>query len=195
VPPTSVPHRVARGCAVALVGVTIAAAGHGLVAGSSPLPPVSPLTVLVTALVAAGLVAASARAWTLPRLLVGLGLVQVAVHGALWLDSGGGEVDPRLSALVVEHHAHAHTGAVWSGPMLAAHAVAVVVAAALLARVDATVDVLVELARRLVVRWRPVAVDRPARLVSTGRPSVASASLAGFPAILRRGPPAVAASG
>ena len=181
-PPASAPHRVARGCAVALIGVTISAAGHGLVASSSPLPPLSPITLLVTALVTAGLVAASAHAWTLPRLLVGLGLVQVAVH-------------PRLSGLVVEHHAHAHAAAMWSVPMLAAHALAVGAAAVLLASVDATVGLLVELARRLLVRWRPVAVGRPARLVAAGRPSVPSASLAGLAPILRRGPPAVAASG
>jgi len=195
VPPASAPHRVARGCAVALIGVTISAAGHGLVASSSPLPPLSPITLLVTALVTAGLVAASAHAWTLPRLLVGLGLVQVAVHAALWLDNGSGEVDPRLSGLVVEHHAHAHAAAMWSVPMLAAHALAVGAAAVLLASVDATVGLLVELARRLLVRWRPVAVGRPARLVAAGRPSVPAASLAGLAPILRRGPPAVAASG
>ena len=194
-PTARAPYRVARGCAVATVGLSIAAAGHGLAAASSPVPPLSPLTVLVAALVAAALVAASGRAWTTPRLVGALALVQVAVHGALWLDSGSGQVDPRLAGLAVDHHAHAHAAALWSAPMLAAHVVAVVVAAVLLARVDVTITLLVELARRLVVRRPAPAVPTRPRPVVVDHRAVRPASWLERAPIQRRGPPVLAASG
>jgi hypothetical protein len=195
VPAAPAPFRLARGCAVAAVGVALAVAAHGLAATGSPVPVVSPLLALVVALVVAGTVAASSRRWTPARLVAALGAMQLAVHGALWLESGTGAVDPRLAALAVEHTGHAHGASTTSPPMLAAHAVAVVVAAALLARIDDAVALLVGLARLLVVRWRAVEVAAPTLVRAAGhvQTTVAEPVLSG--PIVRRGPPLRAALG
>jgi hypothetical protein len=188
VPAAPAPFRLARGAAVALVGLTLAVAAHGIAATGSPLPPASPLLVLVSLLVVVGSVVASSRRWTPLRLVLVLTGVQVAVHGALWLDSGSGAVDPRLAGLATAHAGHVHASSATSPPMLAAHAAAVLVAAALLARIDDAVALLVGLARLLVVRRAPV-VLAPVAVALGERRSPAVLEVVGLGSIARRGPP------
>jgi hypothetical protein len=129
------PFRLARGSAVAVVGLALAFAGHGLAAGHVGA---GAGTVLPALAVLAGCIVAAQRAWTLGRLVTALLAVQLAVHGSLWLTAGGQQVDPRLAALVTTaatHH-HATASAALTPGMLAAHAAALLVAAALLAGVD-----------------------------------------------------------
>ena len=189
VPAAPAPFRLARGCAVAVVGLTLAAAAHGLAATGSPVPALSPLLALVAVLVVVAAVLASSRRWTPLRLVGALGAVQVLVHGVLWLDSGSGAVDPRLAALPGEHAGHVHAAASTSLPMLAAHVVAVAVAAALLARVDDSVALLVGLARLLVVRWRAVAVATPVRVPAPAHWWRVVVEALRLGQIVRRGPP------
>jgi hypothetical protein len=195
VPAAPAPFRLARGCAVAVVGVSLAVAAHGLAASGSPVPAVSPLLALMVGLVVAGTVAASSRRWTPLRLVAALGAMQLAVHGALWLDSGSGVVDPRLAGLAVGHATHVHGGSVASPWMLAAHLAAVVVAALLLARIDDAVALLVGLARLLVVRWHPVVVAAPSLVPAAGHLLHAVAEPVARGPILRRGPPFASALG
>jgi hypothetical protein len=194
VPAAPAPFRLARGIAVALVGLTLAVTAHGIAATGSPLPPASPLLALVVLAVVAGCVVASSHRWTPARLVLVLSGVQVAVHGTLWLESGSGAVDPRLAGLAVAHGSHVHGSTVTSPPMLAAHAAAVLVATALLARIDDAVVLLVALARLLVVRLAPVlAAPAAAALGEHRRPAVLE--MVGLGSIARRGPPARVAFG
>jgi len=153
------PFRVARGCAVAFVGVALAAAAHGAAGGAVlvELPLVIPAAAAL-----AGCVVAAQRAWTLGRLVTALVAVQVVVHGSLWLNAGDRPVDPRLAGLTNPQslHQHAHAAATTTPAMLAAHAVAVLAAALLLAGVDAAVLTVWALGRA-VLGVRPVAVVLP----------------------------------
>jgi hypothetical protein len=184
------PFRLARGTAVAAVGCALAVTAHVAAGGSagSVLPALLP-----AALVLAGCLVAAQRAWTMGRLGLALVATQVVVHGSLWLTSGSHEVDPRLAGLATNQVTHAH-GTVAAGPaMLAAHAVAVLVAAFLLAGVDAAVLTLWRLGRA-VLGIRPSATTLPARAAlvpaTTTRALPRSRALLASP---RRGPPAVLA--
>jgi len=136
VPPA--PFRVARGSVVASVGVALAAAAHGAAGGAvlADLPLAIPAAAAL-----AGCVVAAQRAWTVGRLVTALVAVQLVVHGSLWLTAGDQPVDPRLAGLTspASLHVHAHAAATTTPAMLAAHAVAVLAAALLLAGVDAAV--------------------------------------------------------
>lgn len=193
VPAPTAPFRLARGCAVAGTGLALAVAAHGVAATGSPEPPTSPLLLLVALLTAAGCVVASAQRWTPVRLVVALAGIQAAAHGALWLDSGSGAVDPRLAGLAEQHAGHVHTAAATSLPMLAAHAAAVVVAALLLARIDDAVALLAGLARRLLVRWTTVPVAPRVLVPAVVREVRPRAARAARGPVARRGPPAVPA--
>ena len=186
------PHRVIRGLVVACVGASIAVAGHGAASGGAP--ELTPILFLVVALTTAGAVVASARRWTLGRLVVALATMSVAIHLTLWLGAGQGAIDPRLAPLATTGHSHGHGHGTWSWPMLGAHLAAVVISALLLARVDSAVAVLVELARRLVIPRAGSAV--PATIVWPYMSLVAPLrlELRALTAHSRRGPPGVLAS-
>jgi hypothetical protein len=171
---------------VALVGVALAAAGHGL--GGSAVT-VTPFLVLVAVLLAAACVLVSRTRWAAPRLLVALLGIQAAVHATLWFETGSHPVDSRLMGLSGAHgHEHLTAGGSSPAVMLAAHLVAAVAAALLLASLEGAVWLLVALARRIL---RPVAAVRIPALPRTAsrapRPSVVPALVLG--AVGRRGPP------
>lgn len=180
VTPRSRESRTARGLTVAAVGVVLAVGGHlagggTLAAGSATLP-------LVAAIGAGGCVLASSRPWTTGRLFVTLASLQAVVHVAL---AAGGPVDPRLSPLgVAGAHAHGATGSHLEGlaqpahvghggtTMLAAHLVAVLLAALALSRGE----------RAVLVLWHAlrVALGAPVR-VAARVPGRAARPVAGRP--------------
>jgi hypothetical protein len=174
------------------VGLVLAVAGHGVATGEAPQ--IAPGVLLAAVLVLVGCVVASSRAWTVGRLVAALVGVQVAVHVALALSEVAGPVDPRLAGVATSVPAHTgthtHAGSVASSPtMLAAHAVAVVLAALALARIDHVVVVLWSLARRLfstvtvslVVPTGPRAVARTGAGVVLASRSVLVAPVRGPP--------------
>jgi len=130
------PLRAARGAAVALVGLVLALAAHVL-AGGEVVPGI--VTVVPLLAVLAGCVVASRRAWSTVRVVVALTTVQAVVHGTAWVTSGSGTVDPRLAPLASATGPHHHATGGLTPTMLVAHALAVLVAALLLARVDEVV--------------------------------------------------------
>jgi hypothetical protein len=176
---------------VAIVGVALAAAGHGL--GGSAVA-VTPVLVLVGLLVAVACVLVSRTRWTPSRLLGALLGIQAVVHATLWFESGSHPVDDRLIGLAAPAHAHEHVAAGGVAPamMLAAHIAAAVVAAALLASLEGAVWLLVALARRFL---RPVVA---VRIPALPRTATRGSSAAAIPALVlgavaRRGPPVVPA--
>ncbi len=148
------PMRVARGSVVASVGLLVAVAGHGAVSGEAEP---GPLGLPVALLVLAGCVVASARTWTVARLIGALIGIQAVAHVTMLLAAPGSHVDPRLAGLASSGaaHDHGHAAALTPG-MLLAHLLAVAVSAVVLARVDSAVAVLWHLARRLLL---PVVAD------------------------------------
>ena len=184
------PFRLVRGCAVAGVGTARAGGAH--VAGGGEGVPVVPVLLPVLAL-SIGCVVAARRAWTLGRLLLALLALQAVVHGSLWLTSADHPVDPRLAGLATSHTAHVHGASSNAPGMLAAHAVAVLVAAALLAGVDRAVLMLWRLGRA-VLGVRPAVAPLPSALVVV--PVAPSPSRPRSLAVLvspRRGPPVLLA--
>ena len=184
------PFRLVRGCAVAGVGTALAVGAH--VAGGGEGVPVVPVLLPVLAL-SVGCVVAARRAWTLGRLLLALLALQAVVHGSLWLTSGDHPVDPRLAELATSHAAHVHGASSNAPGMLAAHAVAVLVAAGLLAGVDRAVLMLWRLGRA-VLGVRPAVAPLPSALVVV--PVTPSPSRPRSLAVLvspRRGPPVLLA--
>lgn len=185
---------MARGVVVATVGLGVALAGHAYVGGSLAMAPIGGLVALA---VAVGCVLAAREVWTPLRLLLALATMQVAVHGSMWLAGPAGQVDPRLARFVTDvgpTHAHTGPGATSAG-MVAAHLVAIVVAAVLLAGLDATGELLRALARVVRRLWSgpPLPLGAACGLVPSHRvPTTASVLLA--PATSRRGPPALVAS-
>lgn len=179
------PLRRVRGLVVGLVGALVAVGGHVLGGGDA----VTPAVVAALALVVAGTVVASAQRWTAPRLLVALVAAQPAVHGVLWLTSPTGAVDPRLSAVgPASHPAHAHVGL--DGRMLLAHAAAVVVAALLLAALEACALSLWSLVHAVRLVTARATVPATVTLAVTG----CSAAVSGTGLVVvgrrpRRGPP------
>lgn len=182
------PFRLARGSAVAVVGLALALAGHALAGGTVGL---GAGTVLPAVAVLVGCVAAAQHAWTVPRIVRALVAVQVVVHGALWLTSGAQQVDPRLAALVTAAGDHHHGSALALTPaMLAAHALAVVVAAVLLAGVDDAVLMLWALGRAVVGRvpaGGPIVAGPRVGVLAAETPRGRTRALLVSP---RRGPPA-----
>jgi hypothetical protein len=176
---------------VAVVGVALAAAGHGL--GGAPVA-VTPLLVLVGLLLAAACVLVSRTRWTPSRLLGVLLGIQAVVHATLWFESGSHPVDDRLAGLAAPAHAHDHVAAGGASPalMLAAHLAAAVVAAALLASLEGALWLLVALARRILraVPRVPIPV-LPRTSTPAARTSAIPALVLG--AVGRRGPPGVLA--
>ncbi len=179
------PLRRVRGLVVGLVGALVAVAGHVLGGGDA----VSPAVAAALALVVAGTVVASARRWTVPRLLAALVAAQPAVHGVLWLTSPAGAADPRLAAVdPTSHPAHGHGGL--DGRMLLAHAAAVVVAALVLGALEACALSLWSLAHAVRLATSGATVPAPVGLAVTAR----SAGAAGTGLVVvgrrpRRGPP------
>jgi hypothetical protein len=191
VPRTAVPARALRGAVVASVGLGVAVAGHVHAGGTLT---VGPLGVLVALVVVGACVLVSRTQWGVARLLAALAGMQVAVHACLWFESGSHEADTRLAGLLdaTGTHAHAHAGGALSARMLLAHLVAVVVAAVLLAGLDAAVVVIGALARRLrPVVVVPVPATAPAR-ATRATPSLPAWALARS-SVVRRGPPALLA--
>lgn len=142
---------------LAVVAVLVAAAGHALGHGQA----LDLASLLVAALLAAGLGALVARRWTLPRLLLVLALVQPVVHVL-----GGAGADPRLvQAAAHGHSAHAGTTAALAAPtaMLLWHVLAVPVSALLLVGLlRSAVLVAALLRRRTVARPAVLPALRPA---------------------------------
>lgn len=190
-PRLDAPARALRGAAVAVVGVALAAAGHAL-GGSTVV--ITPLLVLVGLLLAAGCVLVSRTRWSASRALVALLGIQTAVHATLWFETGSRTVDGRLTGLAGQAHAHEHVAGVGAAPalMLAAHLGAALVAAALLASLEAVVWLLVALARRIL---NPAgAVRLPVLLrISTRVPRTVATLVPLLGAVGRRGPPVVLA--
>ena len=186
VPPA--PFRLARGSAVAVVGLVLAVAAHASAGGSVVLPAE---TVLPAAAVLAGSVAAARRAWTVPRLLLALLAVQVVVHGTLWLSSGSGTVDPRLAGLVTAgaEHRHGSLAALTPG-MLGTHALAVVVAAVLLAGVDEAVLRIWSVGRAVVAGGLTVSPVRTVDRLVAALPATPRGRTRALLVSPRRGPPA-----
>jgi hypothetical protein len=185
------PLRAARGAAVALVGVVLALAAHAL-AGGEVVPGIVTLVPLLAVLV--GCVVAARRAWSTGRVVVALAATQVVVHGTAWVTSGSATVDPRLAPMASAPRPHHHTAGGLTPTMLVAHALAVLVAALLLARVDEVVLRLWQLGRT-VLGLRPVAVAVPIPRLVVPVPAVPAVrrgrALLVSP---RRGPPARVAS-
>lgn len=145
---TSLSRVLPRALVVSLLSVSLAVTGHLLGHGSAPDLPT--FLVLVVAGLAVGVVLAHGSSPA--RVVLGLGAVQALVHVvASW--SAAAPVDARLIGV-----GHQHGGAVpmpsmdmshgSSSRMLAWHALAVPVTAALIVAVDRIVAVLRELARR-----------------------------------------------
>ena len=151
-------------------------------------------TVLLSMAVLAGCVLAAGRAWTTGRVVVALAAVQLVVHGTQWVAAGGGPVDPRLAQLATGAPAHRHTADLGLTPtMLVAHLAALVLAAALLARVDDVLLRLVHLART-VLGLTPVPAALPS--AQPARPLPRRSSRPRSLALLtspRRGPPGLPA--
>lgn len=178
------PLRRVRGLVVGLVGALVAVAGHVLGGGEA----LTPAVVAALALVVAGTVVASAGRWTVPRLLVALVVAQPAVHGVLWLTSPTGGADPRLAALDASSHpAHAHGGL--DGRMLLAHAAAVVVAALVLAALEACALSLWSLAHAVRLVTAGATVPAPVALAVATRAGAAGTGLVVVGRRPRRGPP------
>jgi hypothetical protein len=78
--------RVARGLVVSASGAVLGLGAHLLAGGSL----VSPVLLLLLALAAGACTLASDRAWSLPRLLVALGGIQLGVHEVMSLQMGSG---------------------------------------------------------------------------------------------------------
>jgi hypothetical protein len=187
------PLRAARGSVVAAVGLLVAVAGHGLAASGAASP--GPLGIPMALLVLAGCVVGSARAWTAGRLVAVLLGIQVVAHLTMLLGTPSAQVDPRLVGLATaaSEHDHGHAAAL-TPSMLAAHLVAVAVAALVLARVDAAVTVLWHLAGRLLLPARVAALRLPSVVrvpvdehLRPARAAVRATSSS------RRGPPALLA--
>ncbi len=180
-----------RGCAVATVALVLSWTAH--VGGGGSAAP-DPWLLVVGALVVCAAVLASARSWTVARLVVALGLTQLAVHGSLWLASSATSAHPRLLGIAAPGPVHEH--AAGSGSvMLGAHVLAVVVSALVLARVDSSVAALWAVAHAVLGRTR--ARDR--RAVAAPRLAAVSTAVTWVVAHdvatsrSRRGPPAVLA--
>lgn len=181
------PFRLARGSAVAVVGLALALAGHGLAGGAVAH---GAGTLLPAVAVLVGCVVAAQRAWTPGRLVVALLAVQVVVHGSLWLTAGDRSVDPRLAGLAAPAAAHHHGTATALTPgMLAAHAVALAVAGGLLARVDDAVLQIWALGRAVLGALSAATGPVPdaAAVPATSAPS--QGRTRGLLAAPRRGPP------
>jgi len=172
--------RVARGLVVWASGAILGLGAHLLAGGSM----VSPVLLLLLALAAGACTLASDRAWSVPRLLVALGGIQLAVHVVMSLQMGSGAGRPWGSA------AAASTGAAAPMTMIAGHACAALAMAWLLRQGEA-------LFWRVVQRLRPrrswPTVTGPLQPAappwrSTGpAPARRPRPLAG--ALARRGPP------
>jgi hypothetical protein len=185
------PARRLRGAVVAVVGFGIAAAGHVQAVGSARL---TPLLVVAGMLVLAACVLASHSRWTPPRLVIALLGMQLVVHGVLWFEAGGRSADPRLAALAdpAVGHQHLSGGASSTAVMLVAHLGAVLLAASVLASLDAVLAVLCALARRIPRAGLGVHVPelRPGLVAALPMLVVGVVELG---AIGRRGPPATPA--
>jgi hypothetical protein len=171
--------------------MALAAAGHAL--GGSAVA-ITPFLVLVGLLLAAGCVLVSRTRWTASRLLLALLGIQAAVHATLWFETGSRTVDSRLTGLAAHGHAHEHVSVVGAAPalMLAAHLVAALAAAALLASLEGAVWLLVALARRIL---HPVGAVRLPVLprISTRTTRTVATLVPLLGAVGRRGPPVVLA--
>lgn len=168
--PTRGALRVLRGVTLALTSAALAVAAHVLAGGMAPD---TGLTALLTAGVAAVGVAMADRRRGTGALLLALGAAQVGMH----------------LILSIPEHGAMGTGNGWL--MTGAHAVAVLVSAAVLARADAAVFVLAGVFAMLLPRWlsAPPVPDAPThtpvRVVAVDR----SMSVLLRRACARRGPP------
>lgn len=176
---------------MAVVGLGIATAGHVYAGGTASA---TPLVVLVGLLVTAAAMLASSSRWTASRLVLALLGMQVAVHAALWFETGARVVDSRLGALSASGTTHAHAAGTGSSSvsMVVAHVVAVVVAAVLIAAIDGALWLLQSLARRIMRTAAGIAAPVLTLRVVDLRRAVALGVLE-LGAVGRRGPPAVAA--
>lgn len=171
--------RALRAAAFALVSVVVAGLGHA--AGHGAAPSGATLAGAVVVALAVGALISQTR-WSVQRLLAGLAAVQVVVHGAAWVASGsGGPADPRLAAAVqhdgaLAHTAHTAHAAPFTLRMLLAHALALVVSAALLAAVEHAAVTALAAARRLAPAAQVLVPSLPPlRIATTTSPVIARA--------------------
>jgi hypothetical protein len=185
------PARALRGGVVAVVGLTLAVAGHAQ--GGGTVRP-TPLAVLVALLVVAACVLVSSTRWTTARLVVALLGTQATVHAVLWFETGAREVDSRLAGLAdaAPGHDHLGAGASSTSAMLVSHVVAAVLAALLLAALEGALWIVVALARRILHPVGAAPVPCLPRTSAVGGRDAASV-VAVLGAVGRRGPPAVLA--
>ncbi|MGC7093140.1 hypothetical protein ACPZ19_00600 [Amycolatopsis lurida] len=172
--------RVVRGLLLATASAALAITAHALADGQVPNPS---LTLLLTALIGWISTALAERTGGLPGILTVLGPAQVVMHFVL-TELGG--------------HAEAHSGTgVINGtlPMTAAHALAVLGTAVLLARAESLLRVAVASLRLLLpVAWSPAPVrGGPVRPV-TVHPELSAGAIPVFlrTVLGRRGPPVAA---
>jgi hypothetical protein len=168
------PVQLLRGALLAALATLLTATGH-VVAGGT-LTDLTPFAVLVP-LLATVFITLAERCRGTVAMLAALGAGQVCLHYLLVL-------------LTAHDHGPAHA-AVPAGPMIAGHAVATLVTAAVVARADAAVTALVTAVRRILprrLRLPAVHVPLPTRPVPDADvPLLASVALTAAHA--RRGPP------
>jgi heme/copper-type cytochrome/quinol oxidase subunit 4 len=134
-----------HGWLLSLASTGLAIAAHGVAGGGLPD---AALTIPLTALIAWGGMAVSSRLRGLLPMIVALGVVQLGLHLLL------------TEMAADDHHRHAATG--W--PMLAAHAAATVLTAALLTGASTALAVVSEALawlRRVLAAPRPVLAPVP----------------------------------
>jgi hypothetical protein len=135
----------ARGLLLAALATLLATTGH--VVGGGSLDDLSPFAVLVPML-ATVMVAVAERCRGIVAMLAALGAGQAGLHAVL--------------GVLTAHHDHVGGAVLPAPPMVAAHAVATLVVAAVLWHADAAVGALTAVLRRTLPRRVPIAaVDVP----------------------------------
>lgn len=177
--PTTGVLRVCRGVVLAVTSAALAIAAHAV--GGGDLPGTG-LTVLLTVGVAAVGIAMADRRCSGLSILVVLGFAQLATHVLLSFES-------------MDMHMHHGAGPHVNGPlMLAAHAVAVPLTAALLAKADAVLFLVAAVLARLlpVLLTVPPVPGAPARPLPRLHPRDRVTAVLLARSNARRGPPAYA---
>ena len=175
--------RVVRGIVLAVTSATLAVIAHVIGGGMAPD---TGLTVLLTAGVAAGGVALADRQRSGFAILVALGVSHLAIHLLLSLSA------PAMSATSMSAGMDMSGGPGVNGQvMLAAHCVAVLLAAGLLTKAEVAIFLLAALVAMLLPRWITVL---PVRLVPPAAPRPAEHADQVMLVLLRRacsrrGPP------
>ena len=176
--------RVLRGTVLAITSATLAVIAHVIGGG---MPPDTGLTLLLTAGIAAGGVALADRQRGGFAILVALGVSHLAIHLLLSISSPAMSMGMSMGTGMDMSGGPAVNGQI----MLAAHCVAVVLAAGLLTKAEVAIFLLAALVAMLLPRWITVL---PVRLVPPPAPRAAEPADQVMLVLLRRvcsrrGPP------